>query len=487
MIEELIIIVSILATGILLLKLLGLKGWGVLPLGFLTGFSVFAVIINSLIFLDWPVTYWLPVGIVPPVMLVLYLWQQRSSRPHLNKKSLLIYSTVALACLAVFWIVWSVNIAVYATDTLRQSLASSLIAAGNSEFMSNNLMIKRLNAVSLVDALGFLYGSPYIRTLPIFISLATAGSIAWSIGHLLRGKLARRKQHIGVGLIGAMLFASTYSVWWQSFYQGTHILYGGLLLLAVLSGWLLIRGNHPGASKASLVAIIITAIFGLMLSRPESGILVTVALLPLLLHPSITVRIKRYITAALGLSILFQQATIIFLSLQIANPIPKNAILLAATGVLLLLLIFAVQLKYLSTHWRYILWAVEIAGWLALLVFTLYEPTIMWKSTVGTIKNIVFGQGLWGISYAILIILLGLSALLKKGDRLDILLRYPITTLLPYGFLVGYLRDGAYRAGAYDTFNRMLMHVLPLLIVYLVYRYYAAALSRQPKSRRPSN
>src|SRR5690606_14676031 len=142
----------------------------------------------------------------------------------------------------------------------------------------------------------------------------------------------------------------------------------------------------------------------------------------------------------------------------------ENAVLLAAAGALLLSLVFVVQLKFISKHWRYLLWAIEILGWLALIAFTVYEPSIMWRSIDGTIKNVVFGQGLWGISYIVLLILFGLTTLFEKHHKLDIVLRYPITTMLPFGFLIGYLREGAYRAGAYDTFNRMLMHVLPILI-----------------------
>lgn len=473
--QEAIVLAAIFITGILLMRLAGMRGWGIIPVGFLMGTILFAAAIGIQILLDIPVSYWVPTTLLPVILLAMLIltrgWSLFEIRLGLSR--ILLYSGILLFCSVVFVVFWKLNIVVFATDTIRQSLASSLIAGGNTEFMSSNLILKRLNTVSMLDALAFLYNSPHIRTLPIFITLATAGSIAWSISHLLKEKLASLRQTAGASLAGVALFASIYSVWWQSFYQGTHVLYGSLLLLAATSGWLLAKKDTAVSSNA-LTTIIVTSILGLMLSRPESGILVPVALFPLLVHPSISMKIKQVVSISLGFSLLFQQAIILALSSHAGTGLPRNAILLAVASLVLLSLAFFVRLKFTSTRWLQILWAIEVFGWIALMAFALFDSSLIWRSVIGTVKNVVFGQGLWGISYVLLLGLFGLTFLFKKGDKLDTLLRYPITTLLPFGFLVAYLREGGYRAGVYDTFNRMLMHILPILIVYIIYRYYSS-------------
>ena len=48
------------------------------------------------------------------------------------------------------------------------------------------------------------------------------------------------------------------------------------------------------------------------------------------------------------------------------------------------------------------------------------------------------------------------------------MLRFPLTTFVPFVFLMAYFREGSYRVGLADSLNRMIMHVVPLAILLLL-------------------
>ena len=116
---------------------------------------------------------------------------------------------------------------------------------------------------------------------------------------------------------------------------------------------------------------------------------------------------------------------------------------------------------------KYILPVVETSLWMVLLAATLYNKKTFIISTIATTENIFMGVGFWGYSLIVLgALFVGGLCLSNTPDR--VFLRFPVTTFIPLGLILAFLRNAPYRVGAFDSFNRMFLHIVPLAILFVV-------------------
>jgi hypothetical protein len=127
------------------------------------------------------------------------------------------------------------------------------------------------------------------------------------------------------------------------------------------------------------------------------------------------------------------------------------------------------------------LWTAEGLLWLALLAAAVREPRTLVASVWHTGRNLLAGEGMWGLSL-ILLGLMVLAALILFRTPHQVFLRFPLTTYLPLVLLLAYLRGGAYRSGESDSLNRMWMHVVPLAVLFVI---VAAAHGHRPAATEP--
>jgi hypothetical protein len=141
-----------------------------------------------------------------------------------------------------------------------------------------------------------------------------------------------------------------------------------------------------------------------------------------------------------------------------------------ALGVVVLLAIPLLRAPYLTRHSRTLLWLTEIGLWVSLLALGLYYrgSGTLRNSVDATYVNLFEGAGAWGLSIVILVALLGLGLVLARPVPHQLMLRFPLTTFVPFVFLMAYFREGSYRVGLADSLNRMIMHVVPLAILLLL-------------------
>jgi hypothetical protein len=139
----------------------------------------------------------------------------------------------------------------------------------------------------------------------------------------------------------------------------------------------------------------------------------------------------------------------------------------------LLLLGFAVLAGIPLLRWKglvkrgtLVLWIAEGGLWLALLVLVVRQPDVLIDSLAATLDNAVFGAGAWGISLVTFAGLMAIVMFIKVPG--SSLLRFPLTTFIPFAFLLAYLREAAYRVGEGDSLNRMWIQVIPIAVLYLI-------------------
>jgi len=102
-----------------------------------------------------------------------------------------------------------------------------------------------------------------------------------------------------------------------------------------------------------------------------------------------------------------------------------------------------------------------------LLVAASREPRTLVASVYHTGRNLIAGEGRWGLSLVLLGIMAFAALLLFRAPH-QIFLRFPLTTFVPLALLLAYLRSGPYRSGYADSLNRMWMHVVPLAVLYVL-------------------
>jgi hypothetical protein len=86
---------------------------------------------------------------------------------------------------------------------------------------------------------------------------------------------------------------------------------------------------------------------------------------------------------------------------------------------------------------------------------------------MATEQNLLYGAGGWGFSLLILAVLVLVGVVVARGEAIHFL-RFPVTSFVPLGFLLAYLRDLPFRVGAGDSLNRLWIHIVPLAMLFVV-------------------
>jgi hypothetical protein len=153
-------------------------------------------------------------------------------------------------------------------------------------------------------------------------------------------------------------------------------------------------------------------------------------------------------------------------TLSVVGPLAIAAIGLIAAG-LLIAQSADEYITFLEERRFLIILSVEAALWLAVLGAAVWNPQLLLTSVGATGQNLFHGAGGWGYSLIIIGVLVFVCAFAVRERQL-IFLRFPVTSFIPLGFLLAYLRDEAYRVGYGDSLNRMWIHILPLAVLFLV-------------------
>lgn len=462
MIVEILSVLTIFIGGCAFGHIVGIRGWPLPALGFVVGTALQVVIGTIQAVAGLPTTPVLTLGFTFGLPVT---WWIVARMRGCNLSIRLVPAVITVITVVIVVIVLrQAHLVNWHTDTFRYLMTGSLIYSGNYDAVSLNLLTTRMLSVPLIHAPANLSGELYLRSVVPILAVSTVTILVWLIREGLRNKLTQTQVTLFTAA-GVLLLVTNNRFVWNAFYINGHLFFAVLLLLIAGCGWLLVRETN--LPQRALLALPLVALPALVVTRPEASLVAGLALLPALVSERIPWRHRAMLLVALGVSMLVWQGFLAFEYVNRGKDIPFSATGLLALGIVAILTVPLLAWRRLGKPLRYIPLLVEIVLWMALLVATIRNPDILYQSVIATVENVVLNAGSWGVSLVVLgMIILGVLALTNAPDR--IFLRFPVTSFVPLSLLLAYFRDAAYRVGNGDSLNRMLLHILPLAILFIV-------------------
>ncbi|MGH8916334.1 MAG: hypothetical protein ACRDZM_17690, partial [Acidimicrobiia bacterium] len=359
-------------------------------------------------------------------------------------------------------------------DSLRYLLAANdlVLPEALEEMHKADLLIRQIGLPSL-HAFSDLVDRRYVASIAPLFGVAGLGFFSWLAWHLTsRIDRARRWWLVG----GAVAFLGTSNrLVYDAFYVNTHIQMAVYLLIGIAGSWLAVREEKPGwAFPAGL------SLAASLLLRPEAPLVVAVVLVtvaasraPRSARALITVPSVVAMTIWYGI-VLWQNAN--FGSL-ISLTAPVFGSLLAVFGAALLVVIGgSTRARPLMQHFDLI----GLAGLAILLVgYAISQPEIVVRSLEATFRNLTY-DGLWLVTWMAALVLLVVALIVHRiPDG-----RMWTIPIVGFGLLfwpLPLIREGAWRVGAGDSGNRILAHILAVVVAFLI----LTAVAPRPKEKQP--
>ncbi|BCB90492.1 hypothetical protein [Phytohabitans suffuscus] len=460
MIVESLVILLVYLGGCAAVRAAGVRGWGLPPLGFVTGVCLLLGVGFVQVATGLPTTPAITLAVVAaaPVAWWVVRWRRGGdvavSVPLAVGGAALVVGAVAVARDA--------NLLKWHPDSIAYLMAGRLLAEGDyRSTASTELLATRVFGVPLLHAPADLGGELYLRSVTPLLAAATILAVVWFLG---RAGLDRRRFVVAAGLAVLLLLTSNRVVF-SFFYLNGHLLYAACVLLVAAGGWLL--ATHPDRDARALMTMQLVAIPGLVVTRPEGFLSAALVLLPTLLSARLPRHHRATVLAVYGGTSLLLGAFQIWFFLDRDSGLPASAAGAAALGAAALAAIPLLARTPAQRRAGLLLLGAEAALWLALAALAARDPETLWTSLRALYRNQVEGVGGYGLSLTILTALLLLAWLLSPRLPHQAHLRFPLTTFVPFCLVMAYLREGAYRAADADSMNRMLIHVVPLAVLFL--------------------
>ena len=460
MIIESVVILTLFGAGVLLLRICGLQGWGLIPLGFLAGVMLNATV--GLVFFVLRITL-LPVPILAvtaAVPLVLYLIAlTRGKNVRISLVPAIFSITAVVAAVAVFRVA---NLVRYHVDSFVYLNYAQVMASGDYyQVIGNYAVGKRLIAVSILHSPAALQDELYLRSLTPLLAIAVLASLAWFAFRGLAPRVGTAAA-ITFPVLGVLFLVTANRFVFHAFYLNGHLLVGAAVLVVGATAWLVARSSVDrtlplfvlvGLSAATAVS-----------TRAEGGLLIMLTLLPFLVSPEVGVRTRRW------LAVLVAAPGLAYYASAIAIGVERTGAETTAIGLFVAHLLYGglalvIGHAWIKKQWTRLLVFVEVGMWVMLAIFALRETDLFLQSVESIPLNTISGK--WGLTLVMtLLLVLGALIALKTPER--IYLRFMVTVFLPFILVIAHVRGGGYRVGHFDSLNRMWMEILPHAILLVV-------------------
>ena len=466
MINEMLVVISIFVGGCALARVVGVTGWPLPAVGLIAGVCLQITVgfLQAATGLPTSPLITLAVTLLGPTA-----WWVLRLRAGDDVKVRLFPAVLSIAALAGAVAALRVaNLVKWHTDSIAYLMVGRLLAEGDfAAFNTTHLVSTRVVGIPLLHAPANIDGGFYLRSITPLLAAATIGVAVW----LLREAMVLGTGRVTLVVAGALmvlLLLTNNRVIHSFFYINGHLLTGCLVMVLAASGWLLAVGQRR--HQRAMMALHLLAIAPLVVVRPEGSLMGLLILAPTWLSNNIDKNRRSLSMAVFGISTIMLSLLEGWFFLDRQEPVPSSVTGPLVLGVAILLAIPLLRAPYLTRHSRTLLWLTEIGLWVSLLALALYYrgSGTLHDSVDATYINLFEGAGAWGLSIVILVALLGLALVLARPVPQQLMLRFPLTTFVPFVFLMAYLREGSYRVGLADSLNRMIMHMVPLAILLLL-------------------
>ena len=463
MIIEITSLLAILIGGVALMQSCGIRGWPLPFVGFIVGIAL-SIIIGTIQVLTGLMTSSV-ITLALTALLPLGWWYWcRYRGMDLNIHLAPFFITIILFVLMIV-LFRQVGLTSFTPDSFYYVMIGSLFNSNNISEAHPLTLHLRLLAVPLMHAPANMAGEFYLRAITPLLAISTALSLTWFCQESLRNRMNNVWMIRLFALIGFSLLLTINRFVYHAFYINGHMLNAALILFIVGGSWLLaIKAHIP---KRALLTLIFIAIMALAVTRPEASIFAALGLLPLLFSWSVPWKHRTILLAVLGLSITAWHGFLWFEYTRAGLPVEASVTWMIVLGLAAIIFSPLLAWRRLEKISHQLLIIIEIGLWLALAFMVFTNTSMFYRSSVAIVHNVFLNYGGWGVSLAVLgLLVLGVLVLTNFPNR--IFLRFPLTTFIPVALLLAYLRSGAYRVGYGDSLNRMLIHFVPLIILFIV-------------------
>lgn len=356
-------------------------------------------------------------------------------------------------------VAWRIPMARFTTDSYHYLMSAvALVRSGTLEGVSDSLLLKRQLATPLLHTLGVESGRGYVSFWTPLLGVSTFGSMTWLALDGLRVLAVPRRWQWAI-VAPALAFVLTANrVVFHFFYINGHMLFASLLLAGVGLGWLAVRAG------SRILLLPASVMFGALVPlRAESTIVVGAFLVAFLSSQEIPARWRWALLAPTVAASLLWNGWVLpqLLSSTSLDTLksPLSGIAVAA-GLVVLVTMSSI---------RSLRWAVRSAPWIAIGTLVILLGTLVWRDpqimvdTMVGMSSAMTVTGFWGTFWMIVPPLF--FAAIIVGFPRD---RYMLVGLLAFVLIIpvlAYLRGAAFHDGTGDSANRMLMHVVPLLML----------------------
>jgi len=325
-----------------------------------------------------------------------------------------------------------------------------------------DILLKRQLTTGLLHTVGVLTGVGYFPSLTFLITASGIGMTAW-LGNraLMLFDTPSRWRWIILGS-GTLFLVTTNRVAYNLFYVNGHAAFAGFLLISVGFAWYAVT-----AERWSLLVLSALTLAALVPLRADSVAVATIFLIPIITSAAIPVWGRWTLTLPFAATTLLWYGVILRPYLPDAEYRPTGtATAYALVGLGLVGLVVLSQIPLLKPFARWSPWAVgfllaAFVAWRARRGFSVLLKTL------GATGSNIGSYGLWSAFWwlAPLLLVAALIAVVVPHQRFFIpgLVTFPIA-LMAFAFL----RGSPYRVGTGDSGNRMLMHVVFVLVLFVI-------------------
>lgn len=481
MIVEVLNAWCLLLAGALVLRAAGMRGWGIIPFAYLVGICLeigFGFLQAMTPLPGSPLLTWaLMLAATGAAWLARRRFGSAASLPWLA-----VVAVVGAAAGAVALFRW-LRVFTWHIDSLEYVQQAQLLVRGHFTATADAYMLdKRVIAFPIIEAPAQLSGADVLYSVVPLLAIATLGVLAWFVQAQVTPGLGRGTA-AGVMVVAILALGTINRFVANAFYVNGHLLAAALLLLAAGSCWLLIEGP-PAVARPMLVSLVLAAP-ALILARPEGIFLAALVVAPIVVSPRVPMRSRRIVAVAVGTvgAIWYGFVSVMGFLRDEGGP---QALAVAGAGLALVALGFVLPFIRPRSMVGVILaktpLALDWGLWLGVAFATVAAPRLMADSVEALVLNAVAINGVWGLSFDVLAILVVVALIVRRDAGLSPL-RAVVTGFLPVALILGYARGSAYRVAVVDSLNRMLIEVVPVAVLLVV----AVAAGRQPAKSRPTS
>lgn len=267
------------------------------------------------------------------------------------------------------------------------------------------------------------------------------------------------------GAGGAALLATTFLYAFQGVYIHNSLPSAIYLFLFVACGW-----QYTQEQRASWMALALAALLGFILARVEAPLFALLFLTPLLCHPTVDRRTRATSSGVLALVVVFW-----YFTLYQITPVEKTYMLTPVRNLLIssCVVAFALLMILVPPRRESLLRVLPLGALvvvaLGLLALWVARPEGMNHNLTALTTNLLH-SGAWQGTWCLIAVLLTLTPVLPRLPS-ERLFTYGLAAALLLTFVMGGIKN--HRMAWGDSQNRMMTHLLPIFLLYLLMKYAA--------------